>query len=256
MTTNERPLLAIRHSLNANRQTHLVYGFRKSNGLFVPNKAICGKMAPIFVAEVTLEQVKENSPYFNFCPECRKKILNGEKEDPEKTMTVAGHNFRLKDIQFGLHSEETCDFTATLVCDGEVIGTVENEGHGGPTDFCAAAGTDTAKIRQILDAVRKSVWIRCMNGSIMYHDFGTIADKLLMLEDAPTPYRDKNGTPVWISTTPDNEENRGGLYVQIYNYPSEDCQVDYHRIDARTVGQGQKTFTKALQEYISKQDYL
>lgn len=256
MTTNERPLLAIRHSLNANRQTHLVYGFRKSNGLFVPNKAICGKMAPIFVAEVTLEQVKENSPYFNFCPECRKKILDGEKEDPEKTMTVAGHNFRLKNIQFGLHSEETCDFKATLVCDGQPIGVVENIGQGGPTDFHALEGTDIRKTSDILAEIRKIIWNRCMYGPVMYHDFGTIADKLLMLEDAPTPYRDKKGMPVWISTTPDSEENGGGLYVQIYRYPSLDCQVDYHCLDAETTGQGQEAVTKALQEYISQEDYL
>lgn len=256
MTNNERPLLAIRHSLNANRQTHLVYGFRKSNGLFVPNKAICGKMAPIFVAEVTLEQVKENSPYFNFCPECRKKILNGEKEDPDKTMTVAGHNFRLKDIQFGLHSEETYDFTATLVCNEEVIGTVENEGHGGATDFYPAAGADIAKIRQILDAVRKSIRIRCMNGSVMYHDFGTIADKLLILEDAPTPYRDKNGMPIWISTMPDCGDNKGGLYVQIYNFPYSDDQLDNLTIDAETVKEGEETIKKKIQEYISVEEYF
>lgn len=178
------------------------------------------------------------------------------KEDPDKAIILPGHTFRLRDIRFGLHSEETCDFKATLVCDGQPIGIVENLGQGGPTDFHALEGTDIQKTSDILAEVRKIIWIRCMNGPVMYHDFGTIADKLLMLEDAPTPYRDKKGMPIWISIKPDSEENGGGLYVQIYNYPSEDCLVDYHHIDARTAGQGQEAITKALQEYISQEDYL
>lgn len=179
------------------------------------------------------------------------------KEDPDKTITLAGHTFRLRDIRFGLHSKETCDFKATLVCDGQRIGVVENLGQGGPTDFHALEGTDIRKTSDILADIRKTIWIRSFNGATINHDFGTVTDDLLILEDAPTPYREANGRPVWVSVKlDDSEENVGGLYIQIYRYPSLDCQVDYHCIDARTTGQGQEAVTKALQEYISQQDYL
>ena len=37
------------------------------------------------------------------------------------TFNLVGHKFTLKNIQYGIHSEETPDFMADLYCDGKFL---------------------------------------------------------------------------------------------------------------------------------------
>ena len=93
-------------------------------------------------------------------------------------MKLAGHTFALAKVRFGIHSEETCDFIADLICDNITIGRVSNEGHGGATDFYAYSDR-VAEATAALDDVRKEIWLTCADGTVLYHDLGTVADEVL-----------------------------------------------------------------------------
>lgn len=95
-----------------------------------------------------------------------------------KGMKIAGHTFTLTSVRFGLHTDETCDYQAALVCDGIPIGVVSNTGQGGATDFAAFREHYDFTLG-VLDEVRKEVWITCKDGTVLYHDFGTVADDVL-----------------------------------------------------------------------------
>lgn len=93
-------------------------------------------------------------------------------------MKMAGHEFDLAYVRFGIHSEETCDYMAVLVCDGQYIGEVENDGHGGAT-FFRAFNEFVEVAREVEAEVRKVVWLVCKDGTKIFHDFGTVADEIL-----------------------------------------------------------------------------
>lgn len=94
---------------------------------------------------------------------------------------IGGHMFALRDVEFGIHSEETCDYIATLVCDGTPIGRVSNDGHGGATSFYAFDKKTADIARQVRDDVSEVVWLTCMDGTKIYYDLGTAADEVLAL---------------------------------------------------------------------------
>lgn len=94
------------------------------------------------------------------------------------------HEFNLKDVRIGIHSEETADFIADLTMDGEVIGRAENDGHGGSTMFYFADfGKDRkeriAQLRVIEDEVRKSVRFVYEGKNFYYLGFGELAEEIL-----------------------------------------------------------------------------
>ena len=98
----------------------------------------------------------------------------------KNTISLAGHDFTLKHIQYGIHSEETVDFIADLFCDGKFLCSCENDGHGGMT-FTHCTPETRDEYFKVLDEVGKAVWITCDNGTKLYHNLGTIADELLSL---------------------------------------------------------------------------
>lgn len=91
---------------------------------------------------------------------------------------LAGHTFTLKNIRYGIHSEETPDYMATLYCDGKPIALVENDGHGGSTT--AHWNPDHIDFaREVEMAVRKEVWLTCHDGHQIYYTLGEVADEVL-----------------------------------------------------------------------------
>jgi hypothetical protein len=95
---------------------------------------------------------------------------------------LAGHTFTLKHIQHGIHSEETVDYMADLYCDGKLIASVENDGHGG----CSTAHWNYKNIefaREVELAVRKEVWLTCQDGTQIYYTLGEVADEVLELTE-------------------------------------------------------------------------
>ena len=91
---------------------------------------------------------------------------------------IAGHEFTLKNIRYGIHSEETIDFIADLYCDGTLLANVSNEGHGGCTFYYITA-EDRQWGEAIASVVSKEIWLTCRTGDVIYHNLGTIADELL-----------------------------------------------------------------------------
>ena len=95
---------------------------------------------------------------------------------------LAGHTFTLKHIQYGIHSEETVDYMADLYCDGKLIASVENDGHGG----CSTAHWNHKNLdfaREVELAVRKEVWLTCQDGTQIYYTLGEVADEVLQLTE-------------------------------------------------------------------------
>ena len=95
-------------------------------------------------------------------------------------LTLAGYKFTLKNIQYGIHSEETVDYMADLYCNGKLIATVENDGHGG----CSMARwnhDNLELVRQVEQDVRKVVWLTCKDGTELYYTLGQVADDILEL---------------------------------------------------------------------------
>ena len=95
---------------------------------------------------------------------------------------LAGHTFALKHIQYGIHSEETVDYMADLYCDGKLIASVENDGHGG----CSTAHWNHKNLdfaREVELAVRKEVWLTCQDGTQIYYTLGEVADEVLQLTE-------------------------------------------------------------------------
>ena len=95
-------------------------------------------------------------------------------------LTLAGYKFTLKNIQYGIHSEETVDYMADLYCNGKLIATVENDGHGG----CSMARwnhDNLELVRQVEQDIRKVVWLTCKDGTELYYTLGQVADDILEL---------------------------------------------------------------------------
>ena len=98
----------------------------------------------------------------------------------KNTFTLAGYKFTLKNIQYGIHSEETVDFMANLFCDGKLLAEVSNDGHGGST-FAWITAEDHEWGARVASDISKEIWLKCQTGDIIYHDLGTVADETLML---------------------------------------------------------------------------
>lgn len=98
----------------------------------------------------------------------------------ETTFTFAGHTFSLKDVQFGIHSEETCDYIADLYADGKYIGQASNDGHGGMTfmNGFPEDRTFSEKVRQDVEAQTRFV---CDDGTRVHWYLGDVADQVLIL---------------------------------------------------------------------------
>lgn len=94
---------------------------------------------------------------------------------------LAGHTFTLKNIHYGLHSEETVDFMADLYCDGKLIAYVENDGHGGATSANWHGDRELARTVEL--EVRKITWLTCQDGTEIPYTLGTIADEVLELTE-------------------------------------------------------------------------
>lgn len=97
-------------------------------------------------------------------------------------ITLAGYKFTLKHIQYGIHSDETVDYMADLYCNGKLIATVENDGHGG----CSMARWNHENlelVRQVEQDVRKVVWLTCKDGTELYYTLGQVADDILELTE-------------------------------------------------------------------------
>lgn len=98
----------------------------------------------------------------------------------ETTFTFAGHTFSLKDIQFGIHSEETCDYIADLYADGKYIGQASNDGHGGMTfmNGFPEDRTFSEKVREDVEAQTRWVFD---DGRKVHWYLGDVADQILIL---------------------------------------------------------------------------
>lgn len=96
-----------------------------------------------------------------------------------KVFELAGHKFTLKKVQIcDFMSEETTAFTAEMYCDGKFLCHCDNEGHGGATrTYCTPETKD--RYYDIMTEVGRQVWMRCMDGTVLYHNLGTVADETL-----------------------------------------------------------------------------
>lgn len=95
-------------------------------------------------------------------------------------MEIGGHVYSLSKVQIGIHSEETPDFIAVLLLDGEPIGRAENDGHGGMTDFYLDVPKE--KIAGLNGIERGlTTFTRATYGGkdFKYHGFGEVAEELL-----------------------------------------------------------------------------
>jgi hypothetical protein len=91
------------------------------------------------------------------------------------------HEFNLKDVRIGIHSEETADFIADLTMDGEVIGRASNDGHGGCTMFYFAdLGSERiAELRTLEESLRGAVRFVYNGKNYHYLGFGELAEEIL-----------------------------------------------------------------------------
>ena len=96
------------------------------------------------------------------------------------TFNLVGHKFTLKNIQYGIHSEETPDFMADLYCDGKFLCYCENDGHGGAT-FTHCTPETRDRYFEIMEEVAKKIWLTCRTGDVIYYSLGTVADEILLL---------------------------------------------------------------------------
>ena len=97
----------------------------------------------------------------------------------KNTLRLANHTFELKNIKTcDFMSEETVCFQGDLYCDNKFLCTCENDGHGGCT-FTHCTPETRDQYYAVLEKVGNEPWIKCLDGTILYHDFGTIADELL-----------------------------------------------------------------------------
>jgi len=150
-------------------------------GTLIPKQAACGQTCPEFSGEVSRRAIELNTK--NVCPKCREEILRILSNPQGETVTIAGHRFHLEEIQKGIHSEETADYIASLYCDNQRLGTVENDGHGGMTFFHASTFADRDWVENIRKEIEKEILLTCQDGTIIYYHLGDIADQIL----------DKNG---------------------------------------------------------------
>lgn len=98
----------------------------------------------------------------------------------KNTFTLAGMTFRLKNVRYGIHSEETPDYMADLYCGKDLIARVSNDGHGGSTR--AHWNSDKMELAmEINEKVRKEVWFTCEDGTKLYYSLGTVADEILYI---------------------------------------------------------------------------
>jgi len=96
--------------------------------------------------------------------------------------TLAGHVFHLENVCYGVHSEETCDYTADLYADGKCLGKASNFGEGGDTDILPSRKTDFALLKTVEKDISKEVWLVSKNGYKFHYTLGVIADKILHLD--------------------------------------------------------------------------
>ena len=96
--------------------------------------------------------------------------------------TLAGLSFTLKKVRYGIHSDETVDYTADLYCGKELIARVSNDGQGGMT----RADLNVKNIdfaRKVEETVRKEVRFTCQDGTKIHYYLGDVADEALILHE-------------------------------------------------------------------------
>ena len=98
------------------------------------------------------------------------------------SFTLAGHVFHLENVRYGIHSEETCDYTADLYADGKYLGKASNFGEGGDTDIMPSRKTDFDLLKTVEKDISKEVWLVSKNGHKFHYTLGVIADKILQLD--------------------------------------------------------------------------
>lgn len=98
----------------------------------------------------------------------------------KNTFSLAGHKFTLKNIQYGIHSDETVDYMAELYCDGKRLCSCENDGRGGST-FTRRYPETSDEYFKVLEDVGKEVWLHCLTGDVIYYNLGIVADEVLAL---------------------------------------------------------------------------
>lgn len=106
------------------------------------------------------------------------KVLASERS-PKKSLSIAGHQWRLIDVRFGPHSDETCDYVGVLTCDGEPIATASNTGQGGNTSCMRDKDFNPDRYNTLVNEVRKVVWLITKWKHTLYYDLDIIADECL-----------------------------------------------------------------------------
>ena len=221
------------------------------DGTFIPNKALCGTKATRILARYYT--VGGSTSKQDFCPKCLQAMNRDEKKTKKiqgKTLTLAGHLFYLMNVSYGIHSEETTDFTADLFCDGKKIGYVENEGHGGPTSFYASLPWEkTNELLVVKNEIEKLPWLKCTNGTIFRQNFGVIADHLLIMEEFPTKYQTPYGNPLWIYKNLSKDNKRE---ILVCEYPCSKDMVPKFTLPQETIEKGSKAIEESIQAYIQE----
>ena len=98
---------------------------------------------------------------------------------PKSSLIIAGYQWRLVDVRFGIHTEETTDYTGVLTCNGERIATVVSNGKGGITECFPINKDDLERIDQIHKKVTMQRWTKTPWGRDLYYDFDIIAEQCL-----------------------------------------------------------------------------
>lgn len=99
----------------------------------------------------------------------------------ETTFALAGHTFSLKDVQYGIHSEETCDYIADIYADDKHIGEASNDGHGGMTFVRGCPQENIKFAEQVRKDVEAQTRFVCNDGTKIHWYLGNVADMILIL---------------------------------------------------------------------------
>lgn len=160
---------------------HLAFGITDTNKVIIPLLSACNTTCETIAGQLDKEKVYRNAASLHLCPLCRQIVLDAYKDNKPVTTKVAGHVFHLENINNGIHSEETADYSADLYCDGLLIGNVHNDGHGGMTffnedyDATPQRREFARKVRAEVEQITRMV---CRDGTKIKTYLGDVADEL------------------------------------------------------------------------------
>ena len=172
----------------------------------------------------------------------------------KNALRLANHTFELKNIQTcDFMSEETVCFQADLYCDGKFLCYCQNEGHGGPT-FTNCTPETKDRYYDIYAEVGNVVWIKCLDGHILYHNLGTVADEVLALIDLNKEVAKYQKNALVFEKNPDDGYDPN-LYTQRLNATVKVYVQDYPGTLAKKIAELQDKGYRVLNTNIPDSIY-